>query len=92
VDLSARSARFRGEPPPHPSLLDIYTWQLEMVTQVAVIHEQLAVIHEQLKAIPDHETRIRVLDASRARLAGAYLVCSALAGGGAGWLTLLTHH
>jgi hypothetical protein len=41
--------------------LDLYLRHLE-------IRESLAVIHEQLKTIPDHEQRIRRLEASRAKL------------------------
>lgn len=37
------------------TLLDIYTRQVEM-------NAQLAVIHEQLRAIPDHENRLRALE------------------------------
>ena len=37
------------------TILDVYTKQVELGAQ-------LAVIHEQLKAIPDHEARIRALE------------------------------
>lgn len=66
------------------TLLDIYTRQVEMGAQ-------LGVIHEQLKAIPDHETRIRSLEAASAKLIGACLVVSALAGGAAAWIALVIH-
>jgi len=49
---------------------------------------QLAVIHEQLKAIPDHEQRIRVLEAAKAKMIGASLVIGALGGGAASWIAL----
>jgi hypothetical protein len=37
---------------------------------------QLAIISEQLKAVPDHEQRIRVLEQSRARIAGAAITAA----------------
>jgi hypothetical protein len=79
------------QPPQQPlvsapvTLLDIYTRQVEMGAQ-------LAVIGEQLKQLPDHEQRIRVLEASRARLAGACVAVGAVAGGAAGWVALVLTH
>lgn len=67
------------------TIVDVFAKQIEM-------GGQLAVIHEQLKAIPDHENRIRVLEAARARLAGACLVIGALGGGGAAWIALVLAH
>lgn len=64
------------------TVLDVFVKQLEM-------NAQLAAIHEQLKDIPDHEKRIRVLESVRAKLVGACLVLSVMAGGGAGWVALL---
>lgn len=71
--------------PPQPqllaapvTLLDIYTRQVEM-------GGQLAVIHEQLKAIPDHETRIRRLEEAKARLYGGAFAISAATSALAGW-------
>lgn len=63
------------------SMLDVFAKIVEM-------HATLAVISEQLKQLPDHEQRLRALEAARARLAGACLTVSALAGGGAGWAAL----
>jgi hypothetical protein len=41
----------------------------------------------------DHETRLRELEAARARLLGACLVLATLAGSASGWLALVvTHH
>jgi hypothetical protein len=67
------------------TLLDIYTRQVEMGAQ-------LAVIHEQLKAIPDHEQRIRLLEAARAKVWGAAAVLGAVGGGGAAWIALAVSH
>ena len=68
------------------TLLDIYTRQVEMGAQ-------LAVIHEQLKAIPDHEKRIRVLEAAKAKLIGAAVAISAVISAGGTWLGYaVTHH
>lgn len=69
---------------------------------------QLAVISEQLKAVPDHEGRIRTMEAeipphlderlhaletARARLLGAALVLSLAASTGGTWIGLvITRH
>jgi len=42
---------------------------------------QLAVISEQLRAIPDHETRLRLLESARAKLTGAAVAAGTLSGG-----------
>jgi hypothetical protein len=66
--------------------LDIYTRQME-------IGAALAVVHEQLKAIPDHEERVRRLEASRAKLIGAVLTVSAIVSTLGTWLGIVaTHH
>jgi hypothetical protein len=45
------------------------------------------------ETINDHETRIRELEAAKAKLLGACLVLAALAGSASGWLALvLMHH
>jgi hypothetical protein len=71
--------------PPQPeipatpvTLLDIYTRQVEM-------DGRLAVIHEQLKAIPDHESRIRRLEETRARIYGGAFAISVVTSALAGW-------
>jgi hypothetical protein len=64
-------------PPAHPDsaiLAQILTKQGEMGVQ-------LAVISEQLRAIPDHETRIRLLESARAKLTGAAVAAGTLSGG-----------
>jgi len=68
------------------TLLDIYVRQME-------ISVTLAVIHEQLKAVPDHEQRLRRLEASRAKLVGAAAAVSATVSALGTWLGLvLTQH
>lgn len=68
------------------TILDVFTKQVEMGAQ-------LAVIHEQLKAIPDHEQRIRALETGRAKMTGAAVVISALVSAGATWISLaIAHH
>lgn len=68
------------------TILDVFTKQVEMGAQ-------LAVIHEQLKAIPDHEQRIRALETSRAKLTGAAVVISAIVSAGGTWISLaIAHH
>jgi hypothetical protein len=67
------------------TLLDIYTRQME-------ISAALAVIHEQLKAVPDHEQRIRRLEASRAKLVGAAVAVSATVSALGTWLGLVIAH
>lgn len=76
--------------PPMPAtpvtILDVYTRQVEMGAT-------LAVIHEQLKAIPDHETRLRKLEASWARIIGAAIATAAAVSAAGTWIGLaLTHH
>jgi hypothetical protein len=44
------------------------------------------------EALSDHETRIRELEAARAKLLGACLVLAALAGSASGWLALMVMH
>lgn len=67
------------------TLLDIYTRQVEM-------GGQLAVIHEQLRAIPDHEARIRRLEEAKARIYGAAFAISVVTSTIAGYLGhVLTH-
>lgn len=67
------------------TLLDIYTRQVEMGAQ-------LAVIHEQLKAIPDHETRLRRLESFYWKFVGAALAASALSSGLITWISLAVAH
>lgn len=67
------------------TLLDVYTRQVEMGAT-------LAVIHEQLKAIPDHEARIRILEASRSKLIGAAVAVSAAVSGVGTWLGIVLTH
>jgi hypothetical protein len=69
----------------HVTLLDIYTRQME-------IGATLAVLHEQLKAVPDHEQRIRRLEASRAKLIGATLAVSATVSALGTWVGLVLGH
>jgi len=49
----------------------------------------LAAVREVL---PDHETRIRELEAAKAKLLGACLLLATVAGSASGWLALVTHH
>jgi hypothetical protein len=56
------------------------------------INAELAVIREQLKAVPDHEERIRLLEASRAKLIGAAVAVSATVSALGTWLGLVVAH
>lgn len=68
------------------TLLDIYTRQVEM-------GGQLAVIHEQLRAIPDHEQRIRLLEAGHAKILGASAAIAVVISAAGTWIGLaITHH
>jgi hypothetical protein len=64
------------------TIVDVFAKQVEMGAQ-------LAVIHEQLKQLPDHEQRIRQLEAARAKLWGAAAVIGAVCGGGASWVAII---
>lgn len=69
-------------PAPGVTLLDIYTRQIEMQTE-------LALLGERLRAVPDHESRLRRLEESRARLIGACMALSAAASAAGTWLGLI---
>ena len=62
---------------------------LDVFTKVIELQMQLAAINEKLADLPDHETRLRVLEAGRARTAGAAAALGSICGGGAGWIALL---
>ena len=55
------------------TLLDVYTRQIEMTAA-------LSVINERLNAIPDHESRIRNLEAFRGKVAGVAIAAGVAAG------------
>ena len=63
------------------TIVDVFAKQIEMGAQ-------LLVIHEQLKQLPDHEQRLRALEAAKAKIWGAAAVLGAICGGGAGWIAL----
>lgn len=68
------------------TILDVFTKQVEMGAQ-------LAVIHEQLKALPDHEQRIRALETAKAKLYGAAAAISMIVSGLATWIGIVvTRH
>ncbi len=68
------------------TILDVYTKQVELGAQ-------LAVIHEQLKAIPDHEARIRRLEEAKARIYGAALAISLIVSAAGTWIgVMVTRH
>jgi hypothetical protein len=67
------------------TLLDIYTRQIEMAGQ-------LTLINDRLNAIPDHEQRIRVLEASRARLYGAAVTLSVVGSAAGTWIGIVLGH
>jgi len=78
------------QPPPLPAapvtILDVFTKQVEMGAQ-------LAVIHEQLKMLPDHEQRLRVLEASRAKLYGVVVTVAAAVSAAGTWAGIvITRH
>lgn len=69
-----------------PTLLDIYTRQVEMGGQLDLINLRLA-------AVPDHEQRLRALEAARWRLAGVAVGVSAVVSAAGTWLgVLLARH
>jgi hypothetical protein len=66
---------------------------LELSAKVVEIQVLLAGLNEKLAGLPDHEARIRKLEAANARLLGACLLLSTLVGSASGWLPLIaTHH
>jgi hypothetical protein len=67
------------------TLLDIFTRQIEM-------GGQLTLINERLNAIPDHENRIRVLEASKAKLYGAAVTLSVIGSALGTWVGIVLTH
>ncbi len=67
------------------TLLDIYTRQIEM-------GGQLTLINERLNAIPDHENRIRILEASKAKLYGAAITLSVVGSAAGTWIGIIISH
>lgn len=65
--------------------LGIYIRQME-------IGATLAGMHEQLKAVPDHEQRVRRLEASQAKLIGAAMAMSATVSALGPWIWLAVAH
>ena len=58
-------------------------------TNMVEIRVHLDAVREVL---PDHEARIRELEAAKAKFLGACLLLATVAGGVSGWLALITHH
>ena len=53
----------------------------QILLKMGEMGNQLAAIGEQLKALPDHENRIRGLEAAKAKLIGASAATGLLSGG-----------
>ena len=64
------------------TILDVYTKQVQL-------DGKLDLINERLQAIPDHEARLRVLEAGRAKLIGAALAVSTVVSAGGTWIGFL---
>lgn len=78
---------------PQPAMMAVATVSvLDIFAKVVEIQVELGKINTRLDDIPDHETRIRVLEQTRARLYGACAVLAVIAGGGAGWLAVILSH
>lgn len=82
------------------SVLDIFAKVVEIQVELGRIntrlddlpdHETRIRLLEQTQA-PDHEARIRVLEQTRARLYGACALLAVVAGGAAGWVALILGH
>lgn len=68
------------------TLLDVYTRQIEMTGK-------LELIQDRLNAIPDHENRIRMLEASKFKLYGAAVTLSVVGSAMGTWIGIvLSHH
>jgi hypothetical protein len=74
-----------GPQPTVVSLLDIYTKQIEMKVQLAVINEKLA-------DLPDHEARLRTLERFRFTLLGAAVAVSAVVSTVGTWVGVAISH
>jgi hypothetical protein len=67
------------------------TW-VGRATEDATVVEMRVHLAAVKETLHDHETRIRELEAARAKLLGACLVLAALAGSASGWLALVVMH
>lgn len=61
----------------------------QILFKLGEISTDVAVIKTEMKDVQDHESRIRVLEAARFRIAGGAAVLGTLAGAGAGWVTII---
>jgi hypothetical protein len=60
----------------------------QIFAKLGEMGEKLAAISVTLSAVPDHEQRIRSLEAAKAKAWGAAAAIGAICGGGASWLAL----
>lgn len=75
--------------PVQPALVTIH----EIHRQQTRMGTALAVMQEKVKAIPDHENRVRRLEAGQAKLIGAAIAVSATVSALGTWVGLVvTHH
>lgn len=80
--MVAAVAAATGMQPSAVTILDVYTRQVQL-------DAKLDIINDRLQAIPDHEQRIRILEAGRAKLAGAVLAASMLISAAGTWIGFL---
>lgn len=79
--------------PPGQGILPVATVSvLDIFAKVVEIQVELAKVNERLQDIPDHEVRLRVLEAAKAKIYGGAAVLGAAAGAGASWILLLARH
>lgn len=65
----------------------------QILLELGKLSTQIAVMDEKLKDLPDHETRIRMLENARAKLYGGAIAISVLVSGAGTWIGLLiTRH
>lgn len=84
--MSDPYGRHRAVPPPPPATVPVATVSvLDVFARVVEMQVQLGAINEKLQDLPDHETRIRLLERFRYTLAGF----AVFAGGISGYLGYL---
>jgi hypothetical protein len=58
----------------------------QILLKLGEMSAQLAVMDERLKDLPDHETRIRILENAKARLYGGAIAVSTLVSAAGTWI------
>lgn len=61
----------------------------QILFELGKLSTQIAVMDEKLKDLPDHESRIRMLENAKAKLYGGVIAVSALISGAGTWIGIV---